>query len=115
LPILYRENIKEGKRRIMKEARFNHSNLTVHSRDFLKKTEKTDSISARTFDKLSSIYFIRSRDLAPGQTIFFHIYDYKRLWNTETRVVKREEIRTPLGKFKTLVVTSQLTFKGRSP
>ena len=112
LPILYRENIKEGKRRKRKEARFNFSSLTVDSTDFLKKTKKKDTISARTYDSLSSIYFIRSSDLVPGQSIFFHIYDFKRLWDTEVRVVKREEIRTPLGKFKTLVVTSQLTFNG---
>ena len=112
LPILYRENIKEGKRRTWKEARFNFSSLTVDSTDFLKNTEKKDSISARTYDSLSSIYFIRSSDLVPGQSIFFQIYDFKRLWDAEVRVVKREEIRTPLGKFKTLVVTSQLTFNG---
>lgn len=112
LPIRYRENIKEGKRRKQREARFNFSRRTVDSTDYLEKTTKKDTISARTYDSLSSIYFIRSSNLVPGQSIFFHIYDFKRLWNAEVRVVKREEIRTPLGKFKTLVMTSQLYFNG---
>ena len=111
-PILYRENIKEGKRSTRKEARFNFSSLTVNSTDFLNQTEKKDSISVRTYDRLSSIYLIRSSNLEPGQSIFFHIYDFKRLWDAEVRVVKREEIRTPLGKFKTLMVTSQLSSNG---
>ena len=91
---------------------FRLNSLTVNTRDLLAKTEKSDSISAKTYDSLSSIYFIRSSELVPGQSILFDIYDFKRLWNTEVRVVKREDIRTPLGKFKTLMVTSQLRFKG---
>ena len=112
LPILYRENIKEGKHRTHKEARFNFSSLSVDSTDFLENTRKSDSITARTYDSLSSIYFIRSSQLVTGQSIVFHIYDFKRLWDTEVRVVKREEISTPLGKFKSVVVTSQLTLNG---
>ena len=112
LPILYRENIKEGKRRKQREARFDFSRLTVDSRNLLEKTAQTDSITATTHDKLSSIFFIRSVNLVPGQSVFFHLYDFKRLWNVEAKVVKREEIKTPLGTFKTVVVTSQLTHNG---
>ena len=112
LPVLYRENIKEGKRHKQREARFDFSSLTVHSTNVLEKTKNKDSISATTHDKLSSIFFIRSVNLVPGQSILFHLYDLKRLWNVEAKVVKREEIRTPLGTFKTVVVTSRLTHNG---
>ncbi|SNB46265.1 DUF3108 domain-containing protein [Geobacter sp. DSM 9736] len=112
LPVVYRENIKEGKRRKQREARFNFSNLTVDSTNFIENTSKKEAIDARTYDRLSSIYFIRSTNLVPGQSIFFHIYDFKRVWKADVRVVKREEIRTPLGKFKTVVVTSQLAHDG---
>ena len=112
LPVLYRENINEGKRHKQREARFNFSSLTVDSTNILENSRKKDSITTTTHDKLSSIFFIRSVNLVPGQSVFFHLYDLKRLWNVEAKVVKREEIRTPLGKFKTIVVTSQLTHKG---
>jgi hypothetical protein len=111
-PNSFRENIKEGKFVTRKEARFNFTSLKVDSSDLLNKTEKTDPISARTYDSLSSIYFIRSSELVPGQTILFDIYDFKHLWNAEVQVVKREEIRTRAGKFQTLMVTSQLKFNG---
>ena len=112
LPVLYRENINEGKRHKQREARFDYSRLTVDSTNILEKTKQKDPITATTHDKLSSIYFIRSVNLMPGKSILFNLYDFKRLWNVEAKVVKREEIRTPLGKFKTIVVTSQLTHNG---
>ena len=114
LPRFFREKINEGKTHTLKEASFDFKSLTVYTKDLLKKSEKSDTISAKTYDSLSSIYFIRSSELVPGQSILFDIYDFKHLWNTEVRVVKREDIRTPLGKFKTLMVTSQLKFQGVS-
>jgi hypothetical protein len=115
LPRLYRENIHEGKTHTQKEARFDQKNLKVETKDFLKNTEKVDPITARTFDTLSCIYFIRFSDLASGKPVFIDIYDCKRLWNAEVRVVRREEIGTPAGRFKTLVVTTQLKSEGVKP
>lgn len=112
LPMVYRETIREGKRHKEREARFDFARRTVVSKDLLEKTSKNDTISALTHDKLSSIYFLRTTELVPGQSIYFQLYDSKRLWNVEAKVVKREEVGTPLGTFKTLVVTSQLTSNG---
>ena len=112
MPRFFSEKLNEGSFHTQKEARFNLASLTVDSRDLLKKTEKTDAISASTFDSLSSIYYIRSIELVTGQSIFFDLYDFKHLWNTEVRVVRREEIRTPVGEFKTIMVQSQLRFRG---
>lgn len=111
-PRFFRESKKEGSYRARREATFDFAKLRANSVDLHKKIEKTDAISADTYDNLSSIYFIRSSDLAPGQTIHFDVYDTKRLWNAEVRVVKRQEVTTPLGKFRTLMVTSQLKHKG---
>jgi hypothetical protein len=113
-PSYYREKINEGKTRRLREARFDFAQLKVHAKDLLQDSGKTDPITPRTYDSLSSIYFVRSRQLVPEQPIFFDIYDFKRLWNAEVRVVKRENVRTPLGTFKTIVVTSQLKLNGES-
>jgi hypothetical protein len=112
LPRLYREKIDEGKTHTLKEAQFDPARLKVETKDFLKNTEKSDPISTRTFDSLSSIYFIRSSELVPGKSIYFDMYDCKKLWNTEVQVVKREEISTPLGRFKTIQVKSLLKSGG---
>jgi hypothetical protein len=114
-PRLFREKIKEGKTHTEKEALFDQSGLKVETKDFLKNTEKTDPISARTHDTLSSVYFIRSSELAPGKSIHIDIFDCKRLWNAEVRVLKREELSTKLGNFQTLVVATHLKAEGVKP
>ena len=114
IPRFYREKLNEGKTHTHKEAQFDQTRLKVVTKDLLKKTEKTDSISARTFDTLSGIYFLRSSDIELGKPIFIDIYDCKRLWKAEARVVRREEISTSLGKFKTLVVKLLLKSEGRT-
>ncbi|HBA88852.1 MAG TPA: DUF3108 domain-containing protein [Geobacter sp.] len=111
-PRIFKENINEGRFKARKEVSFNFTDLFADGKDLLKKIEKRDAISARTYDNLSSIYFIRSTKLVPGQSIYFDIYSFKHLWNTEVRVVKREEVTTPLGRFKTIMVTSQLKYDG---
>jgi len=108
----YKEKISEGKFRAQKEARFDMKNLKVETKDFLKKQEKTDTISAKTFDSLSCIYYVRSLDLIPGNSVYVDIYDCKRLWITEVKVLRREEITTSLGTFKTLVVKPLLKAEG---
>ncbi|BCG49038.1 hypothetical protein GEOBRER4_n3936 [Citrifermentans bremense] len=111
-PKSFREKISEGRFRAHREATFNFTSLKAESKDLLSNTVKRADITARTYDNLSSIYFLRSHQLAPGQTISFDIYDTKQLWKAEAKVVHREEITTPRGKIKTIVVTSQLTRDG---
>lgn len=110
-PKYYRQRISEGNYRALREAHFDPQRLSVETRDLIKKSSKTEPISAKTYDSLSSIYFIRTLDLVPGKSISLNIYDAKRVWKAEIKVLRREEIRTPLGKFKTIVVQPQL----RSP
>jgi len=114
-PRLFREKINEGKTHTWKEALFDQTALKVDTKDFLKHTEKIDPISTKTHDTLSSVYFIRTSDLAPGTTYHIDIFDCKRLWNAEVHVARREEVSTPLGRFKTLVVTTQLKAEGVKP
>jgi hypothetical protein len=112
MPKSYHEKINEGKTHTLKQALFDPTRLKVDTKDFLKKTEKSDPISAKTFDSLSCIYFVRSSELVMGKSLFIDIYDCKRLWNTEVQVVRREEISTPLGRFKTIVVKPLLKAEG---
>jgi len=112
MPSSYHEKIDEGKTHSLKQALFYQSRGKVDTKDLIKKTEKTDPISARTFDSLSCIYFVRSSELVLGKSLYIDIYDCKRLWSTEVQVVRREEISTPLGRFKTIVVKPLLKSQG---
>jgi hypothetical protein len=111
-PKYYKEKINEGKFHALKEAHFDTQKLIVQTRDFLKHGEKTDPISNKTFDTLSSIYVVRSMELLLGKSVYIDIYDCKKLWNTEVQVLRREEIETPVGRFKTIVVKPMLKSEG---
>lgn len=113
-PRLFRENLEEGRHRARRVVAFNFTSLLAESRDLQNNTGKTEPISAWTHDKLSSIYFLRSRELVPGQSISFDIYDTKKLLKAEVTVQDRQQISTPAGIFRTLLVTMQLTHNGVS-
>jgi hypothetical protein len=112
VPKYYREKLHEGKYRAEKEAQFDAQNLKVETKDFIKKTEKVDNISPKTFDSLSVIYYIRSMNLEVGKSLYVDIYDCKHLWKTEVQVLRREEVKTPVGRFKTIVVKPLLKAEG---
>ncbi len=103
-PRFFRNKINEGKHRRLKEAIFDQQRLKVESKDLLGKTQRVDDISAVTYDPLSIVYYVRTLELVPGHSLFVDIYDCNKLWNTEVKVLRREEIETPVGRFKTIVV-----------
>lgn len=111
-PRYFRNKISEGSHRRLKEAHFDQQKLKVESKDLLKKTQHCDDISSKTFDPLSIVYYVRTLDLVPGKSLFVDIYDCKRLWNTEVKVLKREEVETPVGRFKTIVVQPMMKADG---
>jgi len=112
VPRLYSERIHEGWTRFHKEAYFDRQKLEVNTRDLLKNSETTKKISPKTYDTLSSFYYFRSIALQVGTSYFIDIFDCKKLWNTEVKVLRREEIETPLGRFKTVVIMPILKSEG---
>jgi len=112
MPRLFKEKVNEGKTHNLKEAQFDPAGLKVATRDLLKKTSRTDPVTSRTFDTLSCIYFIRFSELAPGKPVHLDVFDLKRLWKAEVRVAQQEEVRTPRGRFKTIVVKAVLSSEG---
>lgn len=111
LPRLYREKIREGWSRFQKDAVFDRQKLEVTTTDFIKKSETTSKITKRTYDTLSSFFYFRSIPLQIGTSYFIDIFDGKKLWNTEVQVLRREEVTTPLGRFKTVLVKPILKFE----
>ncbi|BCS55240.1 DUF3108 domain-containing protein [Geobacter sp. SVR] len=112
VPRLYRERIREGWTRFEKDAAFDREKLEVNTKDLLKKTDKTQKITERTYDTLSSFFYFRTVPLQVGSSTHIDIFDCKRLWNTEVQVLRREEISTPLGRFKTIVIKPILQSEG---
>lgn len=111
-PRLYREKKHEGRTVTNREARFDRQKLEVTTINHLTKEEKKQAITKRTYDTLSSFFYFRTIPLQVGISYFIDIYDCKRLWNTEVKVLRREELVIPLGRFKTIVIQPLLKSEG---
>lgn len=111
-PRLYQERKHEGKTITNREARFDRQKLEVITIDHRNKSQKQQAITKRTYDTLSSFFYFRTIPLQVGTSYFIDIYDCNRLWNTEVKVLRREELVTPLGRFKTIVIQPLLKSEG---
>ncbi len=111
-PRLYKERKHEGRTITDREARFDRQKFEVTTIDHRNKSEKKQAITKRTYDTLSSFFYFRTVPLQVGTSYFIDIYDCKRLWNTEVKVLRREELVTPLGRFKTIVIHPLLKSEG---
>ena len=112
VPRVYRENLSEGRTRFHKEVTFDHANRTALIANLLDKTRITFEITPITYDSLSCFYFARLQYLEPGKSFFVDIFDGKRLHSTEVKVLRREELDTDVGTFKTIVIMPVLKTSG---
>jgi hypothetical protein len=111
-PRLYVEKKHEGKTITDREGRFDRQKMEVLTIDHRNKREKVLPITKRTHDFLSSFYYFRTIPLQVGTSYFIDIYDCNRIWNTEVKVLRREELVTPLGRFKTIMIQPLLKSEG---
>jgi hypothetical protein len=111
-PRLYHERKHEGKTITNREARFDRQKLEVITIDHRNGNEKKQTITKRTYDTLSSFFYFRTVPLQIGTSYYIDIYDCNRLWNTEVKVLRREDLTTALGRFKTIVIQPLLKSEG---
>ncbi len=111
-PRLYHEQKHEGKTITNREARFDRQKFEVTTIDHRNNNEKKHAITKRTYDTLSSFFYVRTVPLQVGTSYYIDIFDCNRLWNTEVKVLRREELKTPLGRFKTIVIQPLLKSEG---
>jgi len=63
-------------------------------------------------DALSSLYYLRTRELVIGNPVIIDVFDDKKLWQVEVQVLGKERIVTPAGEFDTVMVKPLLKFEG---
>jgi len=112
VPRIYRENLSEGRTRFHKEVTFDHANRNAVIVNFLDKSRINFVITPITFDSLSSFYFARLQNMEIGKSYYIDVFDGKRLHNTEVKVLRREELETDVGTFKTVVIMPILKTQG---
>jgi Protein of unknown function (DUF3108) len=61
-----------------------------------------------TYDVLSAIYYLRTRQLAPGQTLELALSDSGQIFHVPIKVGERKRMKTVLGKVQTLRLDVEL-------
>jgi hypothetical protein len=111
-PYRYHERKHEGRTITNREARFDHEKLEATTTDHRNKSVKKYAITRQTYDTLSSFFYVRTVPLQVGSSYYIDVFDGKKLWNTEVKVLRREDLVTPLGRFKTIVIHPLLKYEG---
>jgi hypothetical protein len=72
----------------------------------------TLDVPARVHDVLSAFYYVRTRPLAVGSTFTVPTHDNKKSYEMEVRVLRKERVEVPAGKFDCIVVEPVLKSEG---
>lgn len=78
--------------------------LTITYIDNLKNKVRKYNVKTRHYDLLSGLNEIRNLDLAVGKKYSLPVFQKRKFYKASIEVLRSEQIETPLGKFKTLVV-----------
>lgn len=73
---------------------------------------ETLSVKGKVFDVLSAFYEIRTRPLEVGKTVLIELHDIDKYYTLEVKVLRRESIKVPAGKFDCFVIEPQLKSAG---
>jgi hypothetical protein len=70
----------------------------------LEEKQKSGPIPPCVQDVLSSLYYLRTMDLAVGQTYSIDAHSGDLSWPLKVTVLRREKVKVPAGEFETFVV-----------
>ena len=103
----YQENRREGKHRAESEIVFDYAKQEARYRD-----GQTFPIPPEVQDALSSFYYARTQALPLGGSVFFDYHASRKSVPLEVKVLGRERIETPAGKFQCVVIEPVLKAGG---
>jgi hypothetical protein len=108
----YRIKIHEGRQRRDKEFVMDHSARKVICTNYLTNERKEFVINEFTLDPLSTFYFIRTLPLEVGHSVFVEVFDSDKLYRAEVKVLRREVLETPAGRFNTVLIKPIIRSEG---
>ncbi len=110
----YKLKTREGHHRKDKEVMFPDGAArsdTVYL-DRMDKETKNFKTPPGILDALSSFYFVRTQPLVVGKSIHVTIFDEKKVWNVEVKVLRKEKVNTWAGSFNTVLIRPLLKSEG---
>lgn len=104
--VRFEKELREGRYRNDTVIIYDHKNRVAYENEY--KFKITEGVQ----DVLSALYYLRTKDLKVGARYEFDVGTDKKTWPLVVNVIKKEEITTPLGKFKTILVIPKLREEG---
>ena len=110
-PLYYSIKQREGRYRADRTIIFDQKNNRA---SFIKNVNppKEFSIPPDVQDPLSSFFFVRSKKLTVGKSLYVNTFSGTMTYRVEVQVIKKERIKTILGKVDTIVIKPILDFPG---
>jgi len=100
--ISFSANLRQGRHKKTKEIFFDGKNKKLI---FIKNgKEGSHDVPQKTFDSLSSFYYLRTKDLIPGKDIKINTFSNGKLYNVTVKILGREKIKVKAGTFDTIKV-----------
>ncbi|MBI3592166.1 MAG: DUF3108 domain-containing protein [Nitrospirae bacterium] len=112
VPFNYRIKLREGRHRRDKELIMDHAAKKATYINYRDKEKKDFVINESTLDPLSSFYYIRTLPMEVGKSLFVDVFDSKKLYKAEIKVLKKETIETPAGTFNTILIKPVIKSEG---
>lgn len=111
-PSSYRIMLREGRNRRDKEYRFDPAAKKIFYINHLEQERAEFPLLVPTLDPLASIYHVRTLPLIIGKSLHVTIFDSKRIYRMEIRVLRREDVDTPIGRFRTIAIQPVMLTEG---
>ena len=111
-PYSYRLKTSEGRHKKDKEVYFDFNANKATFINYLDKEQQIFDINESAMDALSCFYYVRYLPLKVGKSVYVEVFDNKKLYKAEVQVVKKEEIETGFGTFKTILIRPVLQSEG---
>ena len=112
LTLQHRIRMKEGKHRRDREIFFDQEKKVAHYVDHLSDDKRDVPLEGLTFDTYASFYYVRHLPLEVGKSVKVKVFYGKEADEVEVRVLKKETIKTVLGKVATIVIRPMVKSKG---
>lgn len=105
-PWYFEKRLKEGKYKAERSVVFDHY------QGFAFEDSDTTEMPAYSQDVLSIIYYIRTQNFDVGDVIMIDNYADKRYYPLQVKVMKRETIKVPAGKFECFYLEPSIRVEG---
>ena len=101
IPRRFEKRLREGDFRAHDIVLFDHDR---HVAIYPKRGDRLVPISVGAQDILSSLYYVRMMDLTVGRSTFIDNHADKKNYALEIKVLRKERVKVPVGRFDCLVV-----------